>query len=394
MSAGAPRDAGSQRRLVLVVGIGRSGTSLLTSILGRLGFHVPQPEVQADDTNPRGFGEPRWVVDFHTRLMRARRVTVFDSRPAAWATTAEAANDPAVVEELRSWLAVQFVGAENVVVKDPRIGWFLPLWLRCSDALGVRTSFATMLRYPPEVVSSARRWYGTWQNDASRAAAWLNVTLETERATRDASRAFVRYADLLEDWPREVSRVGELLDLPWLRGLDRARHADVDAVVDPTLRREAVGWSDVDVPPSVQAMVDDVWERVSRLADPDGDTEEVRDALDAARGAYAQLYAEAEAIAQSSVTAVKPRGKRATAAAAAAARASARRTPRASKVRRLVPTRIRARVPSPLRLARTIPPRHRERILVTGFRVLYALPLPAQQAALAAARRVARTLYR
>ena len=179
MSAGAPRDAGSQRRLVLVVGIGRSGTSLLTSILGRLGFHVPQPEVQADDTNPREFGEPRWVVDFHTRLMRARRVPVFDSRPAAWATTAEAANDPAVVEELRSWLAVHFVGAENVVVKDPRIGWFLPLWLRCSDALGVRTSFATMLRYPPEVVSSARRWYGTWQNDASRAAAWLNVTLET-----------------------------------------------------------------------------------------------------------------------------------------------------------------------------------------------------------------------
>ena len=36
-------------------------------ILGQLGFHIPQPEVQADDTNPRGFGEPRWVVDFHSR---------------------------------------------------------------------------------------------------------------------------------------------------------------------------------------------------------------------------------------------------------------------------------------------------------------------------------------
>ena len=61
--------------LVLVVGVGRSGTSLLAGILGQLGFHIPQPEVQADDTNPRGFGEPRWVVDFHTRLLRARRVT-------------------------------------------------------------------------------------------------------------------------------------------------------------------------------------------------------------------------------------------------------------------------------------------------------------------------------
>ena len=44
-------------------------------MLGQLGFHIPQPEVKADDTNPRGFGEPRWVVDFHTRLLRELRVT-------------------------------------------------------------------------------------------------------------------------------------------------------------------------------------------------------------------------------------------------------------------------------------------------------------------------------
>ncbi len=76
----APRsESASARRLLLVVGIGRSGTSLLTTILGTLGFRVPQPEVKADETNPRGFGEPRWVVDFHTRLMRDRRVTVFES---------------------------------------------------------------------------------------------------------------------------------------------------------------------------------------------------------------------------------------------------------------------------------------------------------------------------
>jgi len=35
----------------------------MSGMLGHLGFHIPQPEVKADDTNPRGFGEPRWVVD-------------------------------------------------------------------------------------------------------------------------------------------------------------------------------------------------------------------------------------------------------------------------------------------------------------------------------------------
>src|SRR4051812_49678910 len=93
------------RELVLVVGIGRSGTSLLAGILGQVGFHIPQPEVNADETNPRGFGEPRWVVDFHRRLMRRQRVTVFDSRPAAWEATGASADDAAVVGELSEWLA-------------------------------------------------------------------------------------------------------------------------------------------------------------------------------------------------------------------------------------------------------------------------------------------------
>ncbi|MGZ4640147.1 MAG: sulfotransferase family protein, partial [Actinomycetes bacterium] len=57
--------AAPRRRLVLVAGVGRSGTSVFAGILRQAGFHVPQPEVDADSTNPKGFGEPRWVVDFH-----------------------------------------------------------------------------------------------------------------------------------------------------------------------------------------------------------------------------------------------------------------------------------------------------------------------------------------
>src|SRR5215212_2758263 len=179
------------RRLVLVVGVGRSGTSLLTGVLGQLGFHIPQPEVQADDTNPRGFGEPRWVVDFHSRLLADRKVTVNDSRPAAWAQIAEAAA-PAH-GELREWLGGQLEQADDIVVKDPRTVWFLDLWTRCAADLGARTSFVTMLRHPAEIVASARKSYGPGLTEAGRAAAWINVTLQTERATRDAQRAFVRY---------------------------------------------------------------------------------------------------------------------------------------------------------------------------------------------------------
>jgi hypothetical protein len=295
------------KRLVLVVGVGRSGTSLFTGMLGQLGFQVPQPEVKADDTNPRGFSEPRWVVDFHSRLLRARRVTVNDARPAGWEKTATAADDDAVFAELRGWLEGQFATADAVVVKDPRTSWFLPLWTRCAADVGIDASFVTMLRHPAESIASATKSYGTWQAPASRAAAWINVTLETERLTRGSTRAFVRHEDLLREWPRELQRVGTLLDLPALAQATPDRNPEVDAFVDPTLHRNRVGWDELDVPARMRDMTEDVWRRVQQLTG--GDTPEVHRSLDEARAAFHELYAEAEAIAQSSINAAKPRKK-------------------------------------------------------------------------------------
>jgi hypothetical protein len=326
---------GQDARLVLVVGVGRSGTSLLSGILGQIGFHIPQPEVQADDTNPRGFGEPRWVVDFHTRLLRERRVTVNDARPAAWESTGAAADVAAVRAELRSWLSGHLRDDAGVVVKDPRTVWFLPLWTRCAADLGVPTSFVTMLRHPAEIVASAQRSYGPWQTGASRTAAWLNVMLETERLTRGAPRAFVRYEDLLADWSREIAAVGERLDSAVLRDVDRSRFPQVDRFVDPTLHRSRVRWDELDVPPRVCDMAEEVWELVQRLAADAAD----ETGLDAARDAYRGMYAEAEAIAQSSVTAAKPRRKRGKAPPPSLRVRLARRVPvrYRRRLRRLVP---------------------------------------------------------
>jgi hypothetical protein len=287
------------KRLILVVGVGRSGTSLLAGVLGQLGFHIPQPEVTADETNPKGFGEPRWVVDFHSRLMRRLRVIVFDARPVAFEKTAAVAD----ATELRTWLAGELAQADDVVVKDPRVGWFLGLWKRACDELDVQVGQVTMLRHPAEILTSARRSYGTWQSDASRAAAWANVMLETERQTRGAKRAYIRYEDLLADWRVQMARVGAALDLPLLSDIAPERAAAVDAFVDPSLHRARAGWDELDVPERVRALCDRVWELF--VDGPDKAPAE----LDAALEEYRVLYREAEAISQPSVTAVRPRRK-------------------------------------------------------------------------------------
>jgi hypothetical protein len=329
----------SGRQLILVVGVGRSGTSLMAGMLGQMGFHLPQPEVQANDTNPRGFGEPRWVVDFHHKLMRRRRVTVNDSRPAAWEKTYEAGSRPAVREELRTWLAGELGHGADVVVKDPRTVWFLPLWNEVAGELGAGTATVTMLRHPAEVIASAKRSYGDWQSDASRASAWLNVILETERVTRDGARAFVAYEALMHDWAAEMRRTGELIGQPALAGASPARFPEADKFIDPTLHRNRVGWEAHAVPEHVRDLAEEVWALMLGLAAAGGDTGPARASLDEARERYLALHLEAEAIVQSAIVAAKRRDG------AAAG-----------------PSRAGARAPLKVRVARRIPSRHRRRL--------------------------------
>jgi hypothetical protein len=291
-----------QRSLVLVAGPGRSGTSLFTGIMQRLGFYVPQPEVAPDATNPRGFGESVWAVDFHAGLLKRARVHMSDARPAAWARTAQVALDASVQRQLRRWLKKQFGQADDLIIKDPRLSWFLPLWRRCAEDVGAAPRFVTVLRHPAAVIDSKQRSYGAWQGDVSRAASWLNQMLFTERATRDAPRVFVRYDDLLLDWTRVIGRVAEALDLAAIRDAPVVAMRRAHEYVDQSLSRSRSSWDDVEIPAALREQADSVWELVTQLAtDDEPDLQALTEKLEAARAAYIDLYTEAEGIAQSSI---------------------------------------------------------------------------------------------
>lgn len=334
---GDSRPRGS-RALVLVAGSGRSGTSLFTGIMQRLGFHVPQPEVSADVTNPRGFAESKWVVDFHTDLLERAGIQVADARPAAWAKAARVAHDDGVRRRLRSWLDDEFGNAENVIIKDPRLSWFLPLWRQCAEEVGASPRFATVLRHPAAVVDSKQRSYGNWQGDVERTAGWVNQALFTERATREGTRIFVKYQDLLDDWTKEIARAGEVLDLALIREVPASTITQTHEFVDRSLARSRESWEDFEIPDGLRQLADETWELVSTLvAGEDDRARDVVERLEGARAAYVRLYEDAEAIAQSSVTAAR--------------RAGGARQSRVVGLARRVPKRYRRKFPLRWRVA-------------------------------------------
>ena len=306
-----PSAAETKRRIVFVVGSGRSGTSTMSGTLQALGMHVPQPEVSADATNPKGFGEPQWIVEFHERLMARSRVQTADARPQAWFEAGQFATRENVRNELFDYLTDQFAEAaptEELVIKDPRLVWFLGLWRSAAIRTRAKPVYVTMLRPPTEVVGSKQKYYAGKQGEISRTAGWVNVMLGTERATRDAARAFVRYHDMLTDWTVPVFALGESLDLSAVQRASAQDLRKVHSFIDPSLRRVQLTWDDVTVPQRLREIAEETWEALNKQADPGGDTADVHATLDQLREAYDAFYVEAEAVAMSTAVAARAEG--------------------------------------------------------------------------------------
>jgi hypothetical protein len=278
-------------QILLVAGSGRSGTSLFTGLTGELGLYIPKPEVKANRSNPRGFGEPRWAVDFHNELLSSLDVVVDDGRPEAWMLTDALAQDDAVAARLTSWLAEQLDQSSRIVVKDPRLGWFLALYGRACTSLGADLHVATLLRHPAEVLRSRELAYGTKTTNTTRVIGWVNMMLGTEARTRELPRATVRYDDLLSDWQPTMRRADATLGLGLLD--DPERVAAAGDLVDPSLHRSLTDWADLDLPPHALDLATRVYAAYGQLEGRAAhEQDDVRAELDGLGAEFAAWYDE------------------------------------------------------------------------------------------------------
>lgn len=285
-------------RLILVTGSGRAGTSLFTGILSALGCHVPQPEAGVDPGAPKGFGETQWVANLHTSLLRRAGVEVADARPSAWAQTAALGREPGVQTRLENWLRGEFGKPDHVVVKDPRLSWFVPAWRRAGETVAA-PCFVLVVRHPLEVITSNEVGYADRWKPNARVAGWLNTMLYTERATRGDRRAIVRREDLKTDAMLAVSRASEQLDLDVVDRASPPQMRVATDLVEPTTRRSRATWASLEVDHRLVELAEDVHKTFSEAANTIED-QAVISQLDTLRQRYVDLYGFAESTAQHS----------------------------------------------------------------------------------------------
>jgi hypothetical protein len=303
--------------LLVIAGSGRSGTSLMAGLAGRLGYRIPQPELNSNESNPHGFGEPRWAVGFHKELLRSANISHEDARPEAWDVSAKVAGRDRARARLGGWLEEQFEQSDRVVVKDPRLAWFLELYGAVADELSAELAIVTMLRDPAETVRSRQMAYTSAIDATTRMAGWLNMMLSLECLTRGRPRAIIRYEDLLVRWQPTLRAAEPRLRLSLVSDATPDQLAAAGSLVDPSLRRASASLAELDLFPVVQTLAERAYQALGDLAlDPDAvdpgayDVSSSFEPIDGVRRDYERFYLECEAVTRSSITAARSQARR------------------------------------------------------------------------------------
>lgn len=217
------------RPIVVVLGSGRSGTSLLMQVLAMLGLKLSEQLIEARRDNPVGFHEDAGIVRIQANLMRALGVWPYHPPPADWLAAPATA---AAARELTALLHARLARTDGLWgFKDPRTAPFLPLWRHLYDELGLEPRHVLALRQPGSIIQSFMAAYQTPADTAERV--WLRRTSDALWHTQAACH-IVHY----EDWFRRAREQAE--GLARFTGLDQAGvGASIRNIVRPDLNRSA-----------------------------------------------------------------------------------------------------------------------------------------------------------
>ena len=224
--------AAETRKIILVLGMHRSGTSAVTRCLNLLGAEIGNKLLPPADDNRSGFWEHAGVVAIHEELLRDLGRVWHDARalPEGWFLSAAARK---ARDKLATLISNDFDGRALWAVKDPRLCRFVPLWREVLLESGFEAAALLVVRHPAEVARSldireGLRSETTYLN-------WLEHFAEAESATRGMPRALLSYQGLLSDWREAFGKAGRAMGVKWPTPIEDA-HSAIDAFLDRSKR--------------------------------------------------------------------------------------------------------------------------------------------------------------
>lgn len=201
-------------RLVLVLGMHRSGTSALARSLRVLGIALGEDLLPALPCNPKGFFEDLRIYDCNKALLARQGLVWHSTQPMNTAALRRLAQGPLGAEAL-ALLREKMTGHAALGIKDPRMSILLPFWRPVLGRMagdGVPVHCLISLRHPASVAHSLRQRDNL--GEAHSHALWIAHTLGAITGSAGLPRLLVDYELLLREPEIQLQRLGEFLGLP------------------------------------------------------------------------------------------------------------------------------------------------------------------------------------
>ncbi|HBO5728238.1 TPA: hypothetical protein ACQTXZ_000045 [Pseudomonas aeruginosa] len=254
-------------RVVVILGMHRSGTSVLSAGLEALGVEFGENLIPPRPDNPKGYWEDARLVAFNDRVLSLCGFSSGDvglsSRRVLGVERFEE-----IVRQAMALLTELLAGKALLGIKDPRMPRLMPVWQAAFDALGLWVDYVIAARHPLSVAESLAA-----RDHLSREKSlmlWYEHSCRSMQWALRKGAVVVDYDRLLAMPRQELGRIGDRFSLP----MDESACARfVGDVLDATLRHSSHDASELVAAGSFQALLE-VHEALQQLAVDRFDIEE------------------------------------------------------------------------------------------------------------------------
>ena len=215
-----------------MLGMHRSGTSLITRMLNVLGVYLGPDErlMNAQEHNPRGFWEHQLITDLNNAIL-AQLGGSWDEPPTffpGWESAPELAD---LRQKARVVIHEDFAATECWGWKDPRTCLTLRFW----QGLLHPMRYLLCLRNPVDVAQSLYRRDGFSAEKSVRL--WLTYVASALAHTAGQPRLLLFYEDVMRNPQAELRRLARFVDAPELAEADTTQSAVREFVEEETGRQ-------------------------------------------------------------------------------------------------------------------------------------------------------------
>ncbi|QSR89625.1 glycosyltransferase [Methylacidiphilum caldifontis] len=198
----------NEKRLIIVLGMHRSGTSALTRSLVELGLSIGEKILEPQPDNPTGFWEDKDIMEINEEILAASG--------SSWDSFAPPSLDfhePRMVALLKKAedLLEQKLKGKDFTFKDPRTIRLLRFWHAVFEKLCIRPSYLLVIRNPLSVGYSL---YKRNQFPVVKSfCLWLSHNVSPWPLYAPFLEAVVDYDQFLQQPERDLQRIAEVLSL-------------------------------------------------------------------------------------------------------------------------------------------------------------------------------------